>query len=365
MTMDALASNVLQGAEAKLRDDLFRQHSTDGLPVILPTPERGGDMLMAAAIAGFDRDIVLGRIAPSMGEATIEKVAINAVMAGCGPEHLPVLIAAVQAVCDPRLDMTEVRVTTHHVSPMIMVNGPAHNDCGVTSSFGAMGHGQRANLCIGRALRLCLINLGGAWPGISDMSLLGQPAMLAFCLAEDEEASPFDPLHVSLGLDPEASVATLACVGSARSVIVVTDADPTSADRILRAQAYSIADVGNNNSRSAKGTVVVCLNPDHAKVLHDSGHSRADIQRRLWELAGHPAGALFDLRYGPNHPKRQEVTEPDRFHHAISAPERILVFVAGGPGLYSTVMVPWGGGARQGSHVSKEIILSDACEVAF
>jgi hypothetical protein len=354
-------SGLIRGrSEDELRETLYRMKVTDGLPVILPTPERVEEMLEAAAFAGFDRDLVLGDVGPNLGQATVEKVAINAVMAGCLPDHLPVVIAAVMALCDPRMDTTEFQVTTHQVAPMLIVNGPAVKEAKIACGFGAMGYGHRANLSIGRAVRLCLINLGGVWPGESAMSLLSQPSAIACCIGEDEASSPFEPLHVSLGFAPEASVVTVACVGAPISVIAPPSADESPmGERLLDLIASAIGYVGNNNAASnLGGSIVVILNPDHARALHREGYGRPEIMAELLARAGNPAGYVSRMRGAATAPK-----DPDAFQRAIGGPEKLLVLVAGGPGVYSTVMTSWGGGPHCNAHVSREIIFSDACEV--
>jgi hypothetical protein len=359
MTFTKFRSVPIQGrSEEDLRETLYRLKATDGLPVILPTPERVEEMLKAAAIAGHDPDLILGEVGPNMGEATVEKVAINAVMAGCLPDHLPVVIAAVQALCDPRMDTSEFQVTTHHTAPLLIVNGPAVKEAQIACGFGALGFGHRANLCIGRAVRLCLINFGGIWPGDSAMSLLSQPGSIAYCLGEDEAASPFPPLHTTLGFAAEQSVVTVACVGAPVSVLAAPSPDDSSwAERILTLLAASIANVGNNNAGGGLATVVVVLNPDHARALHVEGFTREQATAQIVERSGNPAGLLGRLRGGPP-PK-----EPDAFVPAISGPDKLLILVAGGPGIYSTVMTPWGGGPHSTARVSREIVFHDACEV--
>jgi len=353
-------SALIQGrSEDELRETLYRLKATDGLPVILPTPERVEAMLEAAALAGFDRDLVLGEVGPNMGQATVEKVAINAVMAGCLPDHLPVVIAAVMAVCDPNMDTSEFQVTTHQVSPLLIINGPAVKEAKIATGFGALGYGHRANLCIGRAVRLCLINLGGVWPGESAMSLLSHPGSVAYCLGEDEASSPFPPMHTSLGFSAETSVVTVACVGSPVSVIGPPSPDDSPwGDRLLSLLAAAIASPGCNNAGGGlHGSVVVVLNPDHAQALHREGHTRETIKSELIKRAVNPAGLISRLRATPP-PK-----DPEALVRAIGGPDKLLVLVAGGPGVYSHVMTPWGGGPHCNAHVSREIVFYDACEV--
>jgi hypothetical protein len=356
-----VASEITTKSDDEAVEWLYANRCTDGLPVVLPTRSRIEDMLLVASFAGLDRDLILGLVGPTMGEATVEKVAINAVMAGCEPQYFPVVIAAIRALCDPRMDTTEVQATTHDLAPLLIVNGPISKEIGISGSYGALGYGHRANLTIGRAVRLCMINLGGGWPGVSDMASLGQPGKLSYCLAEDEENSPFPPLHTSLGFTANQSAVTVTGVGAPHSAMAIPNADdPQSADRILELIARTISSMGNNGSTLGTGTIVVCLNPDHAQVLHEAGHTRESIQKELWRLAVNPATLVQRLRLGSLAPTD---TDPDEVVHAISGPEAVLVFVAGGPSLYTAVMLPWTQGPHRNPYVSVEIVTTDACEV--
>lgn len=336
-------------------EELHARGWTDGLPVVIPTPERVEYILTAG---GMDADIVLGTVGPQNGEATVEKVATNAVMAGCLPEHFPVVLAAVQAVCDPAFEVGEMQSTTHALGPAIIVNGPARESCGpVASGWGALGPGHRANASIGRALRLVLMNIGGARPGISDMAVLGQPGKFTFCLAEAEEESPFEPLHVTRGFAPERSAVTLAGVEAPHSVIATPDADdPEAAERLLRVLAAATANAGSNNSYFGRGAVLVLLNPMHARILTDAGLSRGEATARIAELATNPNALLS--RFAPMTPVGAEGERT-----ALRGPEDVLLVVAGGEGIYSAVCNSWGGGKMGGVAVSREIELEFACEL--
>ena len=200
--------------EAAALERLHELGCTDGLPVVVPTPERVGRMVLAS---GYDGDLLLGEMGPALGACTIEHVAACAVMAGCLPDHMPIVVAAVRAVLDPSFDCTEMQATTHSITPLVIVNGPAVGWCGLHGGFGALGPGHRANASIGRALRLTMMNIGGARPGSSDMALLGHPGKFTYCLAEDEEHSPFPPLHVDLGFNAECIQGQRLAQGAARS----------------------------------------------------------------------------------------------------------------------------------------------------
>ena len=186
-------------SEEAALEQLHELDCTDGLPVVVPTEVRVERLILAT---GLDGDLVLGEMGPAMGVATIEKVCVASVMAGCKPDYMPVVIAAVKAAVRPEFDLTELQATTHCTAPLIIVNGSARQNCGpISSGYGALGPGHRANASIGRALRLCMINIGGGRPGVSDMALLGHPGKFTYCLAEAEEESPFPPLHVSRGFN--------------------------------------------------------------------------------------------------------------------------------------------------------------------
>jgi hypothetical protein len=339
--------NELTSARVAVDDEdaalewLHDARRTDGLPVVVPTPERVERLLRASHL---DPTITLGRIGPAMGEATLERVAINAVMAGCRPEHMPVVVAAVRAVCDPVLDMTEVQSTTHCAAPLLIVNGPAAARAGIASGFGVLGYGHRANVSIGRALRLCLINIGGGFPGVSDLALHGHPGSLAYCMAEDEATSPLPPLHTSLGFGAGDSTVTVVNVESPHSVLVMPEAgDDTMAERILATLAHALSSLGANNAHSGHGTVVVVLNPDHANALAAAGHDRASVQAAIAARAGATVAAHRSVVPPSRLAPLAERPDDERIPSVRQA-SQVLVAVAGGTGLYSVVMPSWGAG---------------------
>ena len=266
--------------EAAALERLHELKCTDGLPVVVPTEARVARMALAS---GLDRDLALGEMGPGKGIATVEKVAVAAVMAGCVADYMPLVIAAVKAVLDPRFDLTEMQATTHCTAPLILVNGPARHEIGpIACGFGALGPGHRANASIGRALRLAMINIGGGRPGESDMALLGHPGKFTYCLGEDEEASPFPPLHVGLGFAAEDSTVTVIGAEAPHSVLFSGDGDdPDSANRLLECLAVGLANIVTNNAVLTGGAAMVLLNPEHAAVLADAGLDRPGIAERL------------------------------------------------------------------------------------
>ena len=350
-------SEVLKSVnEEAALEKLHDMGCTDGLPVIIPTQERVDRLVLAS---GLEADMVLGELGPAMGIATVEKVAISAVMAGCKPDYIPIVVAAVKAAADPQFDLTELQATTHCTAPLIIVNGPARFDCGpVASGFGALGPGHRANASIGRALRLCLINIGGGKPGSSDMALLGHPGKFTYCLAEAEEESPFPPLHTSLGFEATDSSVTLLGCEAPHSVLYSDNADdPEDAEKLLYVLSVGLANLATNNAIFCSGSALVVLGPKHAGVLARANMSREAIQKHLWQLTQLPT--KDHDRYGQQFGSRFS----GETYSAFTKPENILVKVAGGSGLYSMVMPNWGGADHANSAVTVKIDNEFFCEV--
>jgi hypothetical protein len=342
--------------EATALEDLHAAGCTDGLPVIVPTPERVERMILASGQPG---DLRVATMGPSQGSVTIELVAAAVVMAGCTPDHLPLVLTAVEAVCDPVFDLTEVQGTTHAVAPLVIINGPARLHCEVACGAGALGPGHRANASIGRALRLAMINIGGARPGVSDMALLGHPGKFTSCLGEAEEDSPFPPLSVARGVPQGVSAVTVAGVEAPRSVIYMGDADdPASARSLLRLLALTIASPAANNAVFGRGSVVVLLNPEHAALLAGLGYDRHAICTELARLACNPRGFMHQLN-----PVFVADGDPDELIPAVRAPEDILLAVAGGPGGYSVVLPSWAHGPHLNQPVTRIVPEGGACEI--
>lgn len=343
--------------ESAALEKLHELGCTDGLPVIIPTTARVERMVLATLLDG---DLVLGEMGPGMGVATIEKVAVAAVMAGCLPDYMPIVLAAVKAVINPVFDLTEMQSTTHCTAPLVIVNGPARTSCGpVASGFGALGPGHRANASIGRALRLTMINIGGAQPGSSDMALLGHPGKFTYCLAEDEENSPFPPLHSSLGFSADDSVVTVIGAEAPHSVLYSGNADdPENAEKLLAQLAVGLANFATNNAILTGGAAVVVLNPEHADILSQANMDREKVQQRLWQLTHKPVSQLqqFGGAFGGSR-------KPGGDYKTFNKPEDILVLTAGGSGLYSMVMPSWCAGKHKNSAVSMLVETDQFCEI--
>jgi hypothetical protein len=342
-------------SDTEALEELHRLGCTDGLPVVIPTAQRVERMVLAS---GFDPDLDLGPMGPAMAACIIEKVAVAAVMAGCLPDHMPVVVAAVRAVLDERFDCTEMQATTHAIAPLVIVSGPARDWCGLHGGFGALGPGHRANASIGRALRLAMINVGGGRSGTSDMALMGHPGKFTMCLGEDADNSPFDALHVARGFDNDQSVVTVLGTDAPHSVMGVVDADdPTSSDRLLQSLATGFANVATNNVSLRGGQVALALNPDHASSLATAGHSRASICEAIAERAVVP-GAVMAASAASMGP-----VDHDRNYKCFRSPDDIVLFVAGGGGLYSAAFPSWCAGPHRNRAVSVPIEVGQTCDI--
>ena len=355
-----MRSSLLEATSDELAlEQLHQMGCTDGLPVVIPTPSRVDRMVLAT---GYDADLMLGEMGPNMGACTVEKVAVAAVMAGCLPDYAPVVIAAVRAILDPSFDLTEVQATTHSITPLIIVNGPARSACGgIHGGFGALGPGHRANASIGRAVRLAMINIGGGRSGSSDMALLGHAGKFTMCLAESEEASPFPPMHTGLGFTAEQSTVTVVGTDAPHSVMGSVDADdPTCAERLLASFAQGFANVATNNVALRGGQAALALNPDHAGFLANAGYDlasiRAEVVRRATITGAELARSAAYL--GP-------IPKPDKEYRCFDSDEDLLVFVAGGGGLYSAAFPSWCAGPHKNRSVTVEIEVGQACAVPW
>jgi hypothetical protein len=344
--------------EAEALELLHDSGCTDGLPVVIPSAERVARLVLAS---GLDADIDLGAMGPGGGSTAIEKVATNAVMAGCIPDYMPVVVAAIRAMLQPDFDLGEMQSTTHCTAPLMIVNGPVIEHCGIAGGFGALGPGHRANASIGRAVRLCMMNIGDARPGVSDMALLGQPGKFSFCLAEAERSSPWGSLSESLGYAADESVVTILGAEAPHSVLFQNDGDNSdSPARLLRALAAAIANTGSNNANFSGGSVAVALNPEHARVLGDAGMARSDVQAELHRLAVNTRGHIRSLNTGflPD-------GAGDDLIPAVRGPDDIAVFIAGGSGLYSAVFPSWAAGAHRNAIVHQPVATGAACDLPW
>lgn len=323
----------------------FAQGLTDGLPVVPPTEARVRAMLDATPKPADD---VVACVPPNFGAATVEKVAVNAVMAGCRPDYLPVVIAGVQAMCDERANLHGVQGTTHTATPLFIVNGPIRGRLDVNCAAGVFGSGWRANATIGRALRLIMLNLGGARPGEIDKSTMGHPGKYAYCIGEYEEENPWEPLHVEHGFAAAQSTVSVYCCDAPQCV---SNHGSRSAAGILDTIGASMA-VGWSDKTYLAGNHLIVLGPEHARSLARDGLSKADVKRYLFEHVRRPLRELLpgpDGSEGLNRdrlPDWLDATDDATPIPKVASADDIILVVAGGTaGRFSVHMCGWGGGA--------------------
>lgn len=268
---------------------LFDQGVTDGLPVVPPTPVRV-DAMLAATRRDPQEEIAV--LPPNLAPLTVEKVAINAVLAGCKPEYFPVVLAGVEAVADPRYELHMTGATTIGAAPVLIINGPIRHRVGMNAGQGALGQGNRANATIGRAVRLVIRNVGGYRPGGTERATIGWPGKYTLCFAEAEERAPsWRPLHVEMGFQPEDSVITaIAQTGGPAQV-----RDDTS--RTARALGGSIGlkILGlQHTRRPSLGEAIVVVSPEHYDTLAAESWTKDDLRRRIQEVSAQRLGDMVE-----------------------------------------------------------------------
>jgi hypothetical protein len=321
-----------------VNDWFYDQGWTDGLPIIPPTAGRVEKLLAWTDRAPQDE---LGAMPPKYGIVTVEKLAINAVMAGCMPEYFPVVIAAVEALLEEQFNLYAVQSTTHPCAPLLILNGPIVRELGVNARYNAFGQGWRPNATIGRALRLILLNVGGGTPGLLDRATQGQPGKYSYCVAENEAENPWMPLHVERGFLAETSTVT---VCGAEGPHNINDHVSSAAPGILATIASTMAGMGSNNAY-AFGEPILALGPEHAEILARDGVSKDDIRHYVFQHARVPralweSGGMFGMGIAED-PFAHEAAVP-----LIRKPEHLMIIVAGGPGRHSCWMPTFGAMTR-------------------
>jgi peroxiredoxin len=341
-TYDAASLRALDGAGFDEFEEMFERGWTDGLPVIPPTTER-----VEAMLGGRDRDEPLGEMAPAMASVTLERVAACAVLAGCRPEYFPVVVAAVQAVLEPAFNVGGQAVTTQPVGQVVVVNGPIRDAIGLNGGVGALGPGWRANMTIGRALRLVISLTGGGFPGRLDRSALANPGKIGLCFAEDEEVRPWEPLHVSRGFPAERSVVT---VFGADAPLSISDHRSTSPEELARVLGEAAGATWSPNWWPLGGTSLFVLCPEHARSFAEWGWSKQQVREAMFEVVRRPADSL---RWGETTPLVLGAPD-DQLVGKWASREDIVIVVAGGEaGRFSAVFGPCLGMDAQ--PISKEV----------
>lgn len=334
---------------APLEDEfeaLYERGFSDGLPLVPPTEKR-----VLAMLEGTRRapDEIVAQVPPDLAPCSVEKVAINAVMAGCKPEYLPVVIAAVEAACGDAFNAHGVLATTMPVGPVLIVNGPVRRAIGMNSGINCFGQGNRANATIGRALQLVIRNVGGGRPGEVDRATFGNPGKLGFCFAEDEEGSPWEPLSVELGLARGVSSVTLFAGEGPRSIVDQLSRDPESLARTFAVNLRTL----HHPKLLLAFDCILAIGPEHARVFREAGWSKAQLHARLRELLQIPGAEVVRGAGG--------IAEglPESVASATLPKFRpgglLIVHCGGGAGLFSAMIGGWASGALGSAPTIQEV----------
>lgn len=320
----------------------LEKHWSDGLPVVTPTEERLARLLAATK---RDPNELVGNIPPAMEPATVRTVAVHALMAGCKPEYLPVVLGAIELMLREEFNLNGVQGTMHGVAPLMIVNGPYAKQIGLHGGNGCFGPGFRANASIGRAIRLMLLNLGGGIPGVGSATVFSTPLRYTACLTENTERSPWETLAVSRGYSNDDNVITCAMVESPRLCYDDVSQDP---ERLLTGIADSMAAMSSWNMH-VRSDMVVAMGPEQATICARAGLKRADVHRKLIEMARRQVG---DLKRGGNWRRERALkinVDPDNDEQwvpVIKDARDLHLIVAGGWGPLTAVCHGWGGGSR-------------------
>lgn len=317
-------------------DKFYKLGWTDGLPIVPPTLERVESIIK---YVGKEPHRVLGTMPPQGGLVTIEKMAVNAVMAGCLPEYFPIIETAVFAMLEEVFNLYGVQTTTHPCGPLLIVNGPIAKELDINSGTNCFGPGRRANAAIGRAVRLILNNIGGATPGKMDMATMGQPGKYTACIAENENENPWEPLHVERGFERNANTVTVVAAEAPRNI---NDHGSISSEELIKSVVGSMSATGCNNYHHDNVDVTVIFSPEHAATVARGYNSKRQIKEILHEMAW-----VSPQKYPYNnflHIKRMRGLSfgyEDKSARMMisSSPKEINIIVAGGPGKH-TMWVP-------------------------
>jgi hypothetical protein len=332
--MAALQLPAFEVEDAFEANELFQRNGwTDGLPIVAPTPERVAEFL---EVAGLAADAVIGTEAVRQRRISGAKVAINAVMAGCLPSYMPVLVAIVQAMCEPEYSLHGASSSTGGSAPFIIVNGPIRRELGMESLHSAFASGNRANASIGRAIRLILMNVLGTIPGQMDRSTLGHPGKVTFCIAEDEEDSAWRSLAEERGVPSGCSAITVMASESPHQILNEWTQDPRE---LLDTVAAAIrANMLTYSIWAGNYAFIVPRQP--RDVFFRAGWTKQDVRDYIFESARVTRRQWRDVGKAVIAARRDE----DRVYTALRTPDDLLVVSAGGPaGGFTAIVPPWYG----------------------
>ena len=323
----------------------FEKEWSDGLPVIPPTEEKISHML---SLVEYTPDEIIGEFPPAFSPVSVYLIAVHAVMAGCEPEYMGLLLASVRAILKDKFNLNGLQATLSPAAPFLLANGPYAKEIGLNGGLGCFGPGFRANATIGRAIRLMMMNLGSGIPGISAMSTFSSSSRFTFCIAENEDESPWEPLSVTLGFSEKENVVTAI---AAEGPITVWDDMSKEPEPLLRSVADSMSHLGAMNICGDTDQIVV-FSPQQANICSNAGLSKNNIKEILLEKAGRSLSSIRNTgRYNVSRLKSWSIEvnlEDDNFFvPSVKNPERLFIIVAGGiPGPMSAVMNGWNGTSR-------------------
>jgi hypothetical protein len=313
-----LEDESVEALLARAYEHAYDQGWTDGLPIIPATPAA---VQRFVAASGRAADEVIGHLPPRKGRATVEAIAVNAVMAGCRAEYMPVIIAAVEGMLDPSYPLEFMQVTTNPMTPFLLVNGPVRKQLEINYGTGCLGPGWRANATIGRAIRLIMNNIGGALPGVYSKVSFGSPLRYSYICGENEEENPWAPFHVDRGFRREDSTVT---VFKASNFCNISGGEGVGPAEILRQIATNMPPMYGGGDG-----VLLLLGVNHARSLHEAGLGKLDIQTRLWEMARLPISHFAE---GFAATERAAGRGDSESVWRARSPDEIYLAVAGGPG---------------------------------
>ena len=335
------------GEEEDEHEAMFARGWSDGLPLVPPTEERVLRMLDGTS---RDPQEVVGLVPPALAAATVEKIVVNAVMAGCKPEYLPVVLAAIEAVLEEQFAMHGVLATTGFVGPVLVVNGPVRRRIGMNAKGNALGQGNRANAAIGRAVQLVVRNVGEGRPQEVDRATLGNPGKYTYCFAEDEEGSSWEPLSVERGLEPGQSAVTAFAGYGLQGVVDQKSRDPESLSKSFAASLMALQNVKLAPACDA----LLVVSPEHHRTFKNAGWSKTRLYEELYRLCEIPGEDLVAGVRGiaEGGPATRAGTAVNKFR-----PGGLLVVRAGGDaGMFSGIIGGWSAGsARSSLPVTKEV----------
>jgi len=334
------------GEDEDEQEAMYERGWSDGLPLVPPTEERVLRMLDGTA---RDPQEVVGLIPPALAPATVEKIAINAVMAGCKPEYLPVVLAAVEAVLDEGFAMHGVLATTMFAGPVVVVNGAIRRRIGMNAKGNVLGQGNRANGAIGRALQLVIRNIGGGRPQEVDRATLGNPGKYTYCFAEDEEGSCWEPLSVERGLKPGQSAVTVFAGFGLQGIVDQKSREPESLARSFAESLKAILNV--KLAPACDAILVIC--PEHERTFRNAGWSKARLYEELYKLCEIPSEELVAGAKGIAEGSRRALA--GKTVNKFRPGGLMIVRAGGGAGMFSGIIGGWSSGPRGSSPITKEV----------